>query len=345
MFHSARIKLTGWYLLIIMFISVAFSLVIYSIVTREITRFEQAQRFRFEKNLRDFDLPTPPNPNMRAMKILIENPELIEEIKERVAITLVIINGGILLLAGGLSYFLAGQTLKPIQNMMDEQNRFISDASHELKTPLTSLKTAMEVFLRGKKKNLDEAETIIDESIIEVNKLQSLSESLLQLAQFQKPNGHTLFEQILISDVVNKAVSNIKPIAKKKNIMIKTDVEDSEIKGNKYSLEDLFKILLDNAVKYSPRNTTVNIYSKNSDGHIEIMIKDRGIGIYDKDLPHIFDRFYRADNARSKNTHDGYGLGLSIAKKIVELHHGSISVKSKIKKGSTFIVRLPTKKV
>lgn len=265
MFHSARIKLTGWYLLIIMFISLAFSVVIYNMLTREISHFEQAQRFRFEKKLRDFDLPVPPGSNIRAMKILIENPELIEEIKERVAMTLVIINGGILLLAGGLSYFLAGKTLKPIKNMMDEQNRFISDASHELKTPLTSLKTAMEVFLRGKKKNLEESESIIRESIIEVNKLQSLSESLLQLAQYQKPNGHTLFKKISIATIINNAVNNIKPIAKKKNITIRSDVEDCEVKGNKYSLEDLLKILLDNAVKYSPKSTTVNIVSKKTD--------------------------------------------------------------------------------
>src|SRR3989338_581858 len=197
MFQSARIKLTGWYLLIIMFISIAFSVVIYHQLTQEISRFEQAQRFRFEKNLRDFDLPTPPNPNMRAMKILIENPELIEEIKERVAITLVIINGGILILAGGLSYFLAGKTLSPIKNMMDEQNRFISDASHELKTPLTSLKTAMEVFLRGKKK-----------------------------------------------------------------ITIKINAHDFKLNGNRYSLEDLLKILLDNSVKYSPKGSVVNIITK-----------------------------------------------------------------------------------
>ena len=332
MFHSARIKLTGWYLLIIMFISLAFSVVIYNMLTREISHFEQAQRFRFEKKLRDFDLPVPPGSNIRAMKILIENPELIEEIKERVAMTLVIINGGILLLAGGLSYFLAGKTLKPIKNMMDEQNRFISDASHELKTPLTSLKTAMEVFLRGKKKNLEESESIIRESIIEVNKLQSLSESLLQLAQYQKPNGHTLFKKISIATIINNAVNNIKPIAKKKNITIRSDVEDCEVKGNKYSLEDLLKILLDNAVKYSPKNTTVNIMSKKTDGHIEIEVKD-----------HIFDRFYRADNTRSNNTHDGYGLGLSIAKKIVELHRGSISVTSKIEKGTTFAICLPIK--
>ena len=326
-----------------MFISVAFSLVIYSIVTREITRFEQAQRFRFEKNLRDFDLPTPPNPNMRAMKILIENPELVEEIKRRVVMTLVIINGGILFLAGGLSYFLAGKTLRPIKNMMDEQNRFISDASHELKTPLTSLKTAMEVFLRGKKKNLKESETIIRESVVEVNKLQSLSESLLQLAQYQKPNGHTLFEKIKISEIINKAVNNIKPIAKKKNIKININAYDFKLHGNKYSLEDLLKILLDNAVKYSPKGSVVNIITKKTDGHIEIEVKDQGIGIDKKDLPHIFDRFYRADIARTKNSHDGYGLGLSIAKKIVELHHGKITITSKVNKGSCFIILLPIK--
>ena len=343
MFHSARIKLTGWYLLIIMSVSLAFSIVIYHQLTWEINRFEQAQRYGFERRLRDFDLPIEADHNSRPLRILIENPELVEEIKRRVAVTLMIINGGILFMAGALSYFLAGKTLQPIQDMMDEQNRFISDASHELKTPLTSLKTAMEVFLRGKKKNLNDAKTIIGESIVEVNKLQSLSESLLQLAQYQNPNGHTLFEQILISDVVNKAVSNIKPIAKKKNIMIKTDVEDRKIKGNKYSLEDLFKILLDNAVKYSQVNTSVSIISKKTDGYIEIEVKDQGIGIDDKDLPRIFERFYRADIARTKNSHDGYGLGLSIAKKIVEIHHGSIGVKSKVKQETTFIVRLPIK--
>jgi len=343
MFQSARIKLTGWYLLIIMFISIAFSVVIYHQLTQEISRFEQAQRFRFEKNLRDFDLPTPPNPNMRAMKILIENPELIEEIKERVAITLVIINGGILILAGGLSYFLAGKTLSPIKNMMDEQNRFISDASHELKTPLTSLKTAMEVFVRGKKKNLQESEAIIRESMIEVNKLQSLSESLLQLAQYQKPNGHISFEKINISEVINNAVNNIKPIAKKKNITIKINAHDFKLNGNRYSLEDLLKILLDNSVKYSPKGSVVNIITKKTDGHIEIEVKDQGIGIDKKDLPNIFDRFYRADIARTKNSHDGYGLGLSIAKKIAELHHGSITVTSKVNKGSCFVILLPIK--
>jgi len=326
-----------------MSVSLAFSIVIYHQLTWEINRFEQAQRYGFERRLRDFDLPIEADHNSRPLRILIENPELVEEIERRVAVTLMIINGGILFMAGALSYFLAGKTLQPIQDMMDEQNRFISDASHELKTPLTSLKTAMEVFLRGKKKNLNDAKTIIGESIVEVNKLQSLSESLLQLAQYQNPNGHTLFEQILISDVVNKAVSNIKPIAKKKNIMIKTDVEDRKIKGNKYSLEDLFKILLDNAVKYSQVNTSVSIISKKTDGYIEIEVKDQGIGIDDKDLPRIFERFYRADIARTKNSHDGYGLGLSIAKKIVEIHHGSIGVKSKVKQETTFIVRLPIK--
>ncbi len=344
MFQSARLKLTGWYLLIIMFISLAFSLVIYSIITREISHFEQAQRFRFEKKLRDFGLPTPPDPKIRSMIILIENPELIEEIKKRVAISLVIINGGILLLAGSLSYFLAGKTLRPIKNMMDEQNRFISDASHELKTPLTSLKTAMEVFLRGKKKNLREASNIIQESISEVNKLQSLSESLLQLAQYQNPNGRTLFETISISEVINRAVNKIKPLAEKKKIAIKTRVIDYKVMGNKYSLEDLLKILIDNAVKYSHPNTEINIDSKKTDGHIQIEVIDQGIGIDKKDLTYIFDRFYRADIARTKNTHDGYGLGLSIAKKIVELHKGTITVTSKIKKGSRFILRLPINK-
>ena len=110
---------------------------------------------------------------------------------------LIIVNSGILILSGGMGYVLSGLTLKPIKDMMDEQNRFISDASHELKTPLTSLKIAFEVYLRGKNPTPQETKTLITESIDEVNKLQSLSESLLQLAQYEKPQEKMVFKKFL----------------------------------------------------------------------------------------------------------------------------------------------------
>ena len=225
--------------------------------------------------------------------------------------------------------------------MMDEQNRFISDASHELKTPLTSLKSAFEVFLRNKKKSLKEANTLIRESIDEVDNLQSLSESMLALAQYQKPNGNDLFEKLSLKQIILDSVKKIEPLANKKDIILKTNLVDTEIKGNKFSLIDLFVIILDNSIKYSSPKSKISITAYKKDSAIVVSVKDQGIGISAKDLPHIFDRFYRSDSARSHDKTKGYGLGLSIAQKIVKLHKGSIIAESIPKKGTTITIRLP----
>lgn len=329
MFHNARIKLTAWYLLIIMLISIFFSMVIYRVLDAELERFARAQRFRIERRFSQF----PPIPNI--------DPELIKEAEQRLIISLIIVNISILLISGATGYFLAGKTLRPIQEMVDEQNRFISDASHEFRTPLTSLKTSMEVALRDKQFSLPNAKTLISESIEEVNRLQTLSEHLLQLAQFQKPNNNAILETVSLGEIVNKSIGKVMPMAKQKQITIINKTKDYELQGNKYGLIDLIVILLDNAIKYSNKKSSIEILSQKTAKAVSISIHDKGIGINEKDIPHIFDRFYRADSARSKHHVSGYGLGLSIAKKIAEIHHGSISVKSTIDKGSTFIVKLP----
>ena len=334
MFHSTRLKLTAWYLLIIMTISVTFSVIIYRDLANEINRFEQQQRYRIERRLIQ-NLPGPP-----PVPLPTANPELLSETRHRFLLVLALINAGILILSGGLGYVLSGLTLRPIQDMLDEQNRFISDASHELKTPLTSLKIAFEVYLRGKNPTPQEAKTLVTESIDEVNKLQSLSESLLQLAQYEKPQEQTLFEKVSLSEVVTQAVKKIKPIADRKKIGITSKVQEIIVKGNKNSLINCLVILLDNAVKYSGNGTKVSVTVEKTDGTATISVIDHGIGIAADDLPHIFDRFYRADSARIKTTVGGYGLGLPIAEKIVHTHNGTIQVKSKVNTGSIFTVRL-----
>lgn len=327
MFNRARLKLTVWYLLIITFISLFFSLVIYSLISHEVDRFAQAQRFRIQRQFGN---------NFFTMPIVDE--QLIKETKYRLILNLIVVNGGIILISGALAYFLAEKTLQPIQEMVDEQNRFISDSSHELRTPLTSLKSALEVNLRDKHLTLKDAKTLISESINDVNRLQSLSDELLQLAQYQKPNGHTKFEKIFISKIIEATISKTKPLADKKAIRIHTTLQPLSVFGNFYGLIELFTILLDNAIKYSPPKKTITISTQKTNKTMEISIKDCGIGISNTDLPHIFDRFYRADSARSKETVNGYGLGLSIAKKIADIHHASIIVKSQLGKGSTFSV-------
>ncbi len=327
-----------------MFISIFFSAIIYQVLIREVDRFARIHQYRMERRFHKGDNldphESPPNqpPPLRSADLDLE-----KEIKQRIIFLLALVNGGIFIASGGLGYLLAGKTLKPIKEMVDEQNRFISDASHELRTPLTALKSSMEVSLRDKNLSLEDAKKLINESIEEVNKLQLLSEELLQLTQYQKPNGNMKFEPLYIKSIVNEAIRKMAPLIKQKQVKVENKVGNEVVIGNENGLIDLFIILLDNAIKYSKQRAKIKIYSQKSDGDVFISVKDEGIGIAEKDTPHIFDRFYRADVARSKESQGGYGLGLAIAKKIVDIHHGSIEVKSAPKKGSVFIVRLPVK--
>lgn len=340
MFHSARLKLTAWYLFIIMIVTITFSAAFYRVLIVEVDRFERAQRFRIERGIENGEF-FPQDPRFHISPIPI-NAELIQETKNRILSVLILVNGAVFILAGGLGYVLAGRTLKPIGKMVEEQNQFISDASHEFKTPLTSLKSAFEVYLRNKKRTKIEADALVSESIEEVNRLQSLSESLLQLAQFQIPNGTQEKVDVSLKIVLSKAINKISRNAQQKHITIEEYAQDITLIGSPYALVDLFVILLDNAIKYSPQKTTIRITSQSLDGVVLVAVSDQGTGIDKKDLPHIFDRFYRSDKARSKTSTGGYGLGLSIAQKIVQGHRGVISVESK-KEGTTFTVRLPKK--
>lgn len=339
-FTSARLKLTAWYLLITLLISSAFSVVIYRMLTAEFDHFAKVQRYRFEHQIEA--LPAmPPDMRLPMKALFILDPDLVAEIKRRVAWNLVLVNSGILVIAGALGYFLAGRTLKPIQEMVEEHHRFISDASHELRTPLTALKSALEVHLRDPKLKLVEAKRLLSDNLEDVNKLQRLSDSLLQLAQFKEPKQRAYFKPISIREIAQVAIQQVEPLAAQKQIQILSTIENVTFEGDFDKLNQLVVILIDNAIKYSPKGSSIALSAKQQDKSLELVVKDGGIGIRKKDQPYIFDRFFRADQARTNNGVNGYGLGLSIAKQIVDQHEGTIKVNSKPGKGSVFIVRLP----
>lgn len=321
MFNLARLKLTAWYLLMIMLVSAVFSTVIYQVETVELTRFATAQRFRIERRLVLFADPMPPAPSSLDI-------ELVEEAKGRLLLFLLGINAGIFVISGGLGYFLAGRTLKPIKEMVEEQNRFVGDASHELRTPLTAIKSALEVNLKDKK--------LLRDCLEQVDKLQYLTESLLQVE-----NQSLKFEKVSLLKIVESAIQTVKAKATQKGITIKNTGKNFSVNGDKYALTNLATILLDNAIKYSPDKTLVVVDIQND----ILTVTDEGVGIEKKDLPHVFDRFYRADSARTKTRSGGYGLGLSIAKKIVEAHNGSISAQSEPGVGTTITVRFQNSKI
>jgi len=288
MFTKARTKLTLYYLAIIMAISLFFSFIIYQGATIELTRIENMQKIR------------------RPNSAFLIDPDLIAETKSRIFFSLLTLNAFILCVSGVSGYFLSGKTLKPISEMMEEQKEFISNASHELRTPLASLKTEIEVGLRDKELKLKTAKDLIRSNLEEVNKMTQLSNYLLELNKFQNRSGNLKFSKVNLADIVKEAAGKNK---------VKFNLERVIINGDKDSLTKLFRILIDNAAKYSD-GKTVEIVTRKP-GILEV--KDKGIGISEKDLPHIFDRFYRGDKAMGK-------------------HSARIKVESKLSKGSTFKV-------
>lgn len=331
MFRSARLKLTVWYLLLIAAICILFSVAFYNVASREIQRV--IIRMESRRNpLSDGLFFTP-----RAIAIL--DPQELQEAENRLILLLTLIDGCIIILSGGLAYILAGKTLQPIQEMVDEQNRFIADASHELRTPLTALRSEMEAALLEKHITSHDAKTLIQSNLEEVEDLQVLAESLLHLAQ--SPTARINVENVSILQTVEDALKKITPLARKKDIAIQNNIQDAVIQADSREIVELFVILLDNAIKFSPEKSKITLVSKLVDNEIRIEVRDEGIGIAKKDLNHIFDRFYRVDTSRTKNETSGYGLGLSIAKQIVGLYQGSISVKSMPNKGTTFIIVFP----
>ncbi len=342
MFRSARIKLTCWYLLIIVIISFFFSAVIYKGVEVElISRFNNIERqIRILPGiLVGTQLKLEEWINIRT--ILLKD---LETAKHRLLINLLFANALIIAVSAFGGYFLAGRTLKPIEEMVKEQNRFVADASHELRTPLASLKTSTEVALRDKKMKLKEARMVLESNLEDAASLQLLSDRLLSLAQYQKNSNDLMFETVKIEDVIKNVYKKIAPVARKKNIKIKTDIKQNSIKADRLGLEEMITTVMDNSIKYTPPGGRVEIVSKTEGRKIVIRISDTGIGIDKKDIPYIFSRFYRVDPSRSKVKTPGFGLGLPIAKRIAELHNGSIDVVSRKGKGSVFTIKLPIKR-
>jgi signal transduction histidine kinase len=281
----------------------------------------------------------------QGQQIVSQFPDLLQDVQRRLITEIVVIDAVIITIFAAAGYFFAGRALRPIQEMVEEQNRFVSDSSHELRTPLTALRTSIEVNLRDRKLTLEKAKSLLQENLEEVTNLQALSDSLLALAQYQNTPTETLHGSLKILEVLEEANKKVHALAEARKITISVTGRDYQLRGDRETLVELFVILLDNAIKYSPEESAISVATEKTDGFVAISVTDQGIGIAEKDLEHIFDRFYRADKSRSREgKKNGYGLGLSIAQSIVEAHNGEIEVESEAGEGSTFTVKLPSTK-
>jgi len=253
---------------------------------------------------------------------------------------IILINLLVLVIGAGISYYLARLTLRPIEEAMEAQARFSSDASHELRTPLTAIRTRNEVALRKPKLTLGQAKDVIQSNLTEALKLEKLSDGLLRLT---RADGQQLQKKpVLLGEIANEAMNQFIEPAQAKEISIEDSVPEIRVEGDPDSLTQAVAILLDNAIKYSKESDTIYIEGQTKNGYGYLRVRDTGPGMRASDLPHIFDRFYRADHSRANSVGEtGYGLGLSIAKQIIEQHGGEISVDSVQGQGATFTIQLP----
>jgi len=218
------------------------------------------------------------------------------------------------------------------------QQQLIQDVSHELKTPLTVLKGKQEVAL-NKKRTPEEYESVLSVNLEEINKMSQLVENLLVLARIENKDYALKTESINLADTIEQILSSMKPLADQKKIALRFSLSGQVFaEADTNQVNRVISNIIDNAIKYTPSKGEVNLKLSEENAFAKIVISDTGIGIVKDELPRIFDRFYRIDKSRSS---PGFGLGLSIAKSIIDAHKGKIEVESLPGKGTTFTVFLP----
>lgn len=335
MFKAAILRLTGMYLAILVVICLFFSANWYAIASRELDRGSKKQDEWLQIN------PRALGPNLIQDFLRVRNEQLLRS-KQAVVFRIFMSNLGLILIGTLGSYYLARRTLEPIEEAHNAQVRFTGDASHELRTPLAAMRTETEVTLRDKALTKQQAIQQLQSNLVEVKRLQSLTDNLLLLAR--NPIDSPLEVQpVKLNEVISQAIDRAQAAAQSRKISLVKKVQPKLIiRGNQDVVGAILDILLDNALKYSPKNTVVNIAAKPAVKRmVAVTIADQGIGINEQDQYRVFERFYRVDQSRTKQKIEGHGLGLAIARDLTEQLGGTIQVTSKVGKGSRFTVLLP----
>jgi len=233
------------------------------------------------------------------------------------------------------------QMLQRIESAVARITQFTADASHELRTPVALIRTRAEVTL-AKPRNIDQYRDALKEVLAESERTTALIENLMTLARSDTGSETLNFNRTDIGDIAREVSTQAQTLSDAKQLHWSVAIPDAAIwvRGDANALRRLLLILVDNAVKYTPPAGSISLALQRNGSHAEIRVRNNGIGISADDLPHIFDRFYRADKARSREL-GGTGLGLSIGRWIANAHGGDIQVETSTPNGTTFVVRLP----
>lgn len=237
-----------------------------------------------------------------------------------------------------ITLLMANISLKPVEKVWRQQQNFIGDASHELKTPLTVILTNSNILMAHQDDTIRQQRKWLESTNEEAVHMKDLVDKLLILAKTDNMQRNKLFASVDLSDLTLRLALQFEPVAYEKGVAIHSEVEPGiAIVGDQTALNQIIHILLDNAVKYAGVGGEVTVSLKRRQNSVYLVTRNTGTPIPPEDLPHIFERFYRSDKARTAG--GGYGLGLAICKNLAELHRAEITAASDETNGTVFTVR------
>lgn len=252
-----------------------------------------------------------------------------------------LVDGILLVIIGFSSYFLAGKTLKPIKEALDSQKKFSADASHDLRTPLAIITTESEVTLQNKNASTEELRSTIESNLEETKKMSKLVHDLLLISRGDDQSTLHSFIETDLHTFIENIVVKLKPQAESKGLQVNLcEYQKLLVTIDSDNFERAILNILQNAIKYT-KVGSVTIKLKTDAQKAYVVIEDTGVGIDQKDLPHVFDRFYKAEHSRSDSSSSG--LGLPIAKLIIEEHKGNIQIDNGVNKGTIVTIAIPRK--
>jgi two-component system, OmpR family, sensor histidine kinase CiaH len=273
----------------------------------------------------------------------LSNPEeerLVTRTDARLRWQILAIDGVIVVAIGGLGFWYARRTLRPIRENFAAQKRFIADASHELRTPLAIMKTEFEVALRREPPASDAARTL-ESGLEEVDRMSDIVQDLLTLSRIDARQEELSFAPVDLAALAQRCAEKLRPLAERRGVGLTVSAaEPLTVDGDAAHLERALLNVVRNAIEHSRAGGEIVLAALSADGQAVIEVRDEGEGIAPADLPHIFDRFYRGDEARSRRS-GGSGLGLAITRWIVEHHRGAVTASSALGEGTTIRLSFP----
>lgn len=280
-------------------------------------------------------------PSIEGYKIVFLDITSRQGILTNLIYTFLIVAVVMLIVIFFISRFFANKSIQPIKEAFDKQRQFIGDASHELKTPLAVINTNVDVLLSNKEDTIKNQLKWLNYIKSEVERMTKLTNDLLYLTQIDYSNTKMIYSNFDLSNAVEDVILTMEALIFENNISLSYNIDSNLfVKGNSEQIKQVVMILLDNALKYTNTKGSIDVRLKNIHNNANLSVTNTGEGIPEEYINKIFDRLYRIDKSRSSNS-GGYGLGLSIAKAIIEQHDGEISVKSVLNDNTTFIIELP----